>query len=143
MVIAHKFVGIWKVNKIPEFAVILAHTSDATKAPSFIGKENARKTQKVEKAKIIESAFYWLSPKDLDGDIFAGAKNLTTESYEIRKILSNLDSDRLQINTHNFINTIDRMKFFFDHPIGAVHHFIQLLLIGILPARWQKKKTEN
>ncbi len=104
MVIANNFVGIWKVNKIPEFAVILAHTADATKPPSSIGKENARKTQKAERGRIAESAFYFLQPKDMEGDIFAGAKNLTTESFEILKILRNLDIDRLQINTHNFIN---------------------------------------
>src|ERR1035437_3761311 len=127
MVVANRFVGIWKVNKIPEFAVILAHTSDATKAPSAIGKENARKTQKAERGRIAESAFYFLQPKDLEGDIFYGAKNLTTESFEILKILKNLDVDRLQINTHNFINSIERIKFFFEDPIDAVHAFYTII----------------
>lgn len=127
MVIAHKFIGIWKVNKIPEFAIILAHTANANKAPSEIGKENARKTNRTEKQKIVESAFYWLIPKDLEGDIFGGAKNLTTESYEILKILRNLDSDRLQVNTHNFINTIERMKPYFEYPIDAVHAFYSIV----------------
>jgi hypothetical protein len=127
MVIANRFVGIWKVNKIPEFAIILAHASDPTKPPSAVGKDNARKTQKAQRGRIAESAFYFLQPKDLEGDIFYGAKNLTTESYEILKILKNLDLDRIQVNTHNFINTIERMKFFFEDPIDAVHAFYTII----------------
>lgn len=57
MVIAHKFIGIWKVNKIPDYAALLAHTADSTKAPNVIGKENAKKTAKVERQKIIETSF--------------------------------------------------------------------------------------
>ncbi|MDX2049027.1 MAG: hypothetical protein SFU87_19730 [Chitinophagaceae bacterium] len=127
MVIANRFVGIWKVNKIPEYAIILSHTADASKAPNTIGKENTRKTARVEKQKIIESAFYWLTPKDLDKDAFSGGKSLIHETYEILKILRNLDSDRLQINTHNFINTIERMKIFFDKSIDAVHAFYTIV----------------
>src|SRR5436190_5945515 len=90
MVVAHEFVAIWKVNKLPETAVLFAHTADANKPPNLIGKENARKTQKALKIEIQKSAFYWLESKDLKGDIFQGARNLTTESYEILKILRNL-----------------------------------------------------
>lgn len=127
IVVAHKFVAIWKLNKLPESAIVLERTADATKAPNVVGKENAKKTDKAEKVKIKDAAFYWLEPKDLEGDIFAGAKNLTTESFEILKILNNLDSDRIQINTHNFINTIDKMKVFFVHPIDAVHAFYTIV----------------
>lgn len=127
MVVAHKFVAIWKVDKLPETAVIFHHTADAQKAPNVVGKENARKTQNSLKVEIKESAFYWLDPNDLKGDIFAGAKNLTTESFEILKILKNLDSDRLQVNTHNFINAIERMKPMFDNPIDAVHCFYSIV----------------
>lgn len=127
MVIAHNFVGIWKVNKLPQTVAIYESSSDINKAPSHVGKENARKTTNVLKKEIEDSHFYWLTPKDLDGDIFGGAKNLTTESYEILKNLNNLDSDRLQINTHNFINTIERMKPFFNEPIEAVHAFYTIV----------------
>ena len=127
MVVAHNFVAIWKVNKLPEYTVILAHSSDPLKAPNVIGKENARKTTQSVKKEIRDSAFYWLEPKDLQGDIFAGAKNLTTESSEILKILRNLDSDRLQINTHNFIETIELMKPWFENPIDAVHCFYTIV----------------
>ena len=127
IVVANRFIGVWKLNKLPEYATVLAHTADAQKAPNVIGKENARKTQKAEAAKIKQEAFYWLEPRDLEGDIFAGAKNLTTESFEILKILNNLDSDRLQVNTHNFIDAIERLKPMFEHPIDAVHAFYTIV----------------
>ncbi|MEQ8531618.1 MAG: hypothetical protein RIB86_07185, partial [Imperialibacter sp.] len=127
MVVAKQFVGVWKVNKIPEYAVIQAHTADATKAPNAVGKDNARKTNKQNQLEIKNSAIYWLEPRDLEGDIFQGAKNLTNESFEILKLLRNLDSDRLQVNTHNFINTIERMMSLFDQAIDAVHAFYTIV----------------
>lgn len=127
IVVAHKFVAIWKLSKLPEFAIILERTASTELAPNVIGKDNAKKTSAANKTEIKNSAFYWLEPKDLTGDIFAGAKNLTTESFEILKILNNLDSDRVQINTHNFINTIDKMKTFFELPIDAVHAFYTII----------------
>ena len=74
MVVAHKFVAVWKVDKLPEAAVIFHHTASAQKAPNVVGKENARRTQNSLKVEIKESAFYWLDPNDLKGDIFAGRK---------------------------------------------------------------------
>ena len=127
IVIAHEFVGIWKLNKIPEYAAILSNTSDPNISPNKIGKENARKTQKAQAVEIKNSAFYWLEPRELKGDIFAGAKNLTTETFEILKILNNLDSNRLQINTHNFIQVIERMKIYFENPIDAIHAFYSIV----------------
>jgi hypothetical protein len=127
MVVAHKFCAIWKVDKLPETAVIYHHTANAQTSPSAVGKENAKKTQNHLKIEIKDSAFYWLDPNALKGDIFAGAKNVTTESYEILKILRNLDSDRLQVNTHNFIQAIERMKPMFENPIDAVHCFYTIV----------------
>ncbi|NOS90296.1 MAG: hypothetical protein HOP30_00085 [Cyclobacteriaceae bacterium] len=124
---AHKFVAIWKLGTLPEFAVIQSKTADATKAPNIIGKENARKTSAANKKEIKDAAIYWLSPRDLDGDIFVDAKNLTTESFAVLKILNNLDSDRIQINPHNFINEIEQLKSYFDTPIDAVHAFYTMV----------------
>src|SRR3990172_8242458 len=73
------------------------------------------------------SKLYWFEKNDLKGDIFKEARNLTTEAFEIKKILNNLDSDRLQINKHNFINTIERLKPFFDNPIDAIHCFYTIV----------------
>lgn len=127
MVIAHEFVAIWKLDKLPEYATLLHNTTDPTKPPNVIGRENARKTAKAEKQKIKDSAFYWLEPKDIDDEV--GGKSLTYESYAVLKVLRNLDSDRVQVNQINFIEVIERMKSFFepDRPIDAVHCFYSIV----------------
>ncbi len=131
IIIAHKFIGIWKVNKIPEFAVIQAHTSDANVAPNKIGKLNVRKTTKQSKKEIQNSAIYWLEPKNLDLNFFTekekGAKSLEYEIHEIFNVLKNIDTDRIQINTHNFIHSIEYFKKFFVNPIDAVHCFYSIV----------------
>jgi hypothetical protein len=52
LVIAHKFVGIWRVNQIPEHAFLMAHTAAPFKAPSLVGKENASKTPQPVKKRL-------------------------------------------------------------------------------------------
>ncbi len=127
IVIAHKFIAIWKVDKLPEFVVIQSHSANAHKAPNEIGKALARITQKATRTEIRTKAFYWLDSKELEANIFSGGKSLTIEVNEVLKILRNLDSDRLQVNTHNFIATIERMKSFFEKPIDAVHAFYTIV----------------
>jgi len=128
VVIAHKFVAIWKVNNLPEPAVIYAHQSDVNKAPNIIGTENAKRTTNILKKEIQESAIYWLDPKMLNGNFFKGeGKSLEYEIYEILNILKNIDSDRVQVNTHNFIQSIEYFKKFFIEPIDAVHCFYTIV----------------
>jgi hypothetical protein len=143
MVIANEFIGIWKLNKLPEYVTILSKTSDPHKAPNEIGKVNAKKTSPQIKRQIQEAAFYWLTPKDLLGDIFAGAKNITTESYEILKILKNIDSDRQIIGTHNFINSIERMKTMFATPIEAVHAFYSIIYFWDITSKVSTSESGN
>ena len=127
MVIAHQFCCIWKIKNIPEYAVILSRTADATKAPNAIGKENAKKTAKHSKMEILTSAIYTVVPADFKNDAYSGGKSALKEAYQILKILKNLDVDRFQVNTHNFIQEIDRIKEFFEHPIDAVHAFYTII----------------
>ncbi len=128
VVIAHKFVGIWRLNKLPEFAVILAHTANAQIAPNVTGRENARKTAQLNKKLIKDSAIYWLEPKDLEGSYFAGeAKSIVFELHEILSILKHPGVERLQMNTRNFIEHIELLKKYFDHPIDAVHAFYSMV----------------
>ena len=128
IVIAHKFVGIWRVNKLPEFAVRTAHLSDANEAPNAIGRLNARHTSKTEKKEIQDRSIYWLEPKDLSGDWSTGeGKAITKEVYEILNILRNADAERLQVNTRNFIENIELLKRYFDQPIDAVHCFYSIV----------------
>lgn len=105
----------------------MSNTADANVAPSTIGKENARKTAKPNMLLIKEAAQYWLDPKDLKGEFFNDRKSLITETYEILKVLKNLDSERILVNKHNFIHAIERMKFFFETPIVAVHAFYSII----------------
>lgn len=128
VVVAHKFVGIWRVNKLPKSAVFLSHISDANIAPNEIGRENARKTSNSDKSLIKDSAIYWLEPKDLAGNYFAGeSKSIEFEVYEIVNILKNAYAERQQMNTHNFIEHIELLKKYFDNPIDAVHCFYSIV----------------
>ena len=128
VVIAHKFVGIWRLNKLPEFSVILSHTADAQKAPNVIGKENARKTAQITKQLIRDAAIYWLEPKDLDVKKFGGEfKTITIEAFAIQNILRNPGVERLQMNTRNFIEHIEQLKSYFGRPIDAVHAFYSMV----------------
>lgn len=128
MVIAHKYVGIWKVNEIPEFAVKAAHLSDPVEAPTIVGRKNALRTSLSEKLELQKSAVYWLEPKDLEGDFFKGeAKSITKEAFYILDHLKNTGATRLQINLRNFIEHIEILKQYFDNPIDAVHCFYSIV----------------
>lgn len=125
IVLAHKFVAIWKLDKLPDYVTLISKTSNPHTSPNEIGKLNAKRTSPQIRREIQSNAFYWLSPKDLDLDIFT--KNITVESYEILKILNNIQSDRIQIGTHSFINAIERLKPFFNNAIDAVHCFYTII----------------
>lgn len=138
LVIAHKFVGIWRVNQIPDHAFLMAHNATAHKAPSTIGRENASKTPQAAKKEIEEAALYFIDPKRFDkihqkneaiSFGFGGNPNFGIEFFwhEIASILRNSKAGRMQIDTHNFIGEIELMKEFFDHPIEAVHAFYTLI----------------
>jgi len=127
MVIANNFCAIWRLDKLPEYAVLLSKTIDPTKAPNVVGKENAKKTAKHHKIEIQNRARYWVIPKDFEADAFSGGKSYTIECHQILKELRNLDADRSQINRHNFIMQIERMKAYFEHPIDAIHAFYAII----------------
>ncbi len=143
MVVANEFIGIWKLNKLPELVTILSKTSDAHTAPNEIGRLNAKRTAPQLKRQIQEAAFYWLSPKDLVGDIFDNAKNLTTEGFQILKILRNIDSERQQIGIHNFISCIERMKTMFAMPIEAVHAFYSIVYFWDITSKVSTNENGN
>ena len=41
--------------------------------------------------------------------------------------LKNLEAERIQINTHNFIDHIKQLERFFDDPLDAVHCFYAIV----------------
>lgn len=124
-VVAQKFVAVWKVNSIPDFAKRLSAQADATVAPNDIGVKNARATSKAEKLEIFKSAIFKLDATDLEG-LFN--KGNDTDLRAFIQVLKNLDADRIQINRHNFIDQIEQLeKFFPDDQMGAIHCFYAIV----------------
>lgn len=124
-VIAHKFIAVWKVKDIPAFARKLYLETDAQKAPSEVGRINANKTSKAQRGEIIRSATFSLVETDFEG-IFQKT-DILTELREFVQVLKNLDKNRIQIGTHNFIDKINLLKKFFDKPMDAVHCFYSMV----------------
>lgn len=119
-VITRKFIGLWKLKDLPKEVRDITKKSDALKAPNEIGVINARKTGRGLEKEILDSAFYLLTPSDLDG-FFEGSSS--SKLNEFVQVLRNLDTDRIQIAPHNFISKIELMKEFFEKPIEAIHCF--------------------
>jgi hypothetical protein len=123
-VIAHKFVAVWKVNSIPDFAKRLSAEANADIAPNEIGVKNAKATIKAQRIEILKSAVFKLEAVDLEG-LFQ--KSYDTALNEFVQVLNNLEADRVQINTHNFIDHIAQLEKFFNNPIDAVHCFYAIV----------------
>lgn len=124
-VITRDFVGLWKLNDLPAYVKKLIANSDAQKAPNEIGKinaNNAKKTNKAQSIEIMRNAYFRILPDEYDG-LFSAEKNLKVDLAEFLKNLKNLDSNRIQINTYDFINHIETLKKFYDNPMDAVHCF--------------------
>lgn len=143
LVIAHEFVGVWKLDKLPESVTTFIQTADLSKAPSAIGTDLARKSQKPLQAEIIAASQYWLDPKKLHGNLFTDFRGITYEIFEILQILRNLDSSRTQINPHNFINTIQSMRHYFDKPIDAVHAFYTMIYFWDITSKLIFNEDDN
>jgi hypothetical protein len=123
-VVAQKFVAVWKVNSIPDFAKRLSAVADASAAPSEIGVLNAKKTSKAQFTEILKATVFKLDAVDLEG-LFN--KGNDTALREFVQVLNNLDAERVQINTHNFIDQIKQLERFFDDPLDAVHCFYAIV----------------
>jgi len=120
-VIAHRFVGLWKIDKIPDFAIALFKDADAQRAPNEIGVANARKTNKGQKNETLRNAYFLLFPNEFEGLFLDGRLS------EFIDKLGNLHSIRQQINPKNFVDKIERLKSFFENPMDAIHCFYTLL----------------
>ena len=145
LVIAHQFVGIWRVDKLPKEVVEIIHTTEVSEAPNKVGNINAEKTKKnssLVKA-IQDAAIYWLEPSQLADSLAGNSRSLIVETFEILKILQNLDANRQQINPHNFIQCIERMKVFFENPIDAVHCFYSIVALWDNTARLATNALSN
>jgi hypothetical protein len=123
-VVAKRFVAVWKVNKIPDHAKSLSAEANAITAPSAIGVLNAKRTTKAQKYEILNAAEFRLLPEDLEG-LFK--RDFDTALPEFVQVLKNLEAERIQINTHNFIDHIKQLERFFDDPLDAVHCFYAIV----------------
>jgi hypothetical protein len=127
IIVAHNYVGIWSLEKLPEYAFILAKTANVAKIPQLIGIENARKIKQAQAIELKNAAIYWLEPQNLVGDIFNGAKNLTEETYQIKNILSHLPPNRLPIHPTNFLDVISQLQSFFKQSLDAIYTFYAII----------------
>ncbi len=125
-VITKNFIGLWKFNDLPDFVRKLVVAADAQKAPNEIGNINARKTTKSEAIQILKAAFFRINIREYD-DLFSHERSIDVDLFEFLKVLKNLDSNRIQINTYDFINHIESLKKFYDNPIDAVHCFYAIV----------------
>lgn len=125
-VITKNFIGLWKFNDLPDFVRKHVAATDAQKAPNEIGNINARKTTKSEAIQILKSAFFRINIREYD-DLFSHERSIDVDLFEFLKVLKNLDSNRIQINTYDFINHIESLKKFYDNPIDAVHCFYAIV----------------
>ena len=123
-VITYQFIGVWKVNSIPDFAKKFSFEADAIKSSSEIGTTIARKISKSQKNDILKSALFLFTPLD-KGSFFED--DIDAQISMFIDVLKNLESERLQVNPHNFISTIEVMKSFFDDPLNAIHFFYAIV----------------
>jgi hypothetical protein len=121
-VITKGFLGLWNIKDIPEQAKKLASQANSQKAPNEIGGINANKSSKALAVNISKSAFFRINIEIVDS-LFSEEKSHDIEIREFLKILKNLDSKRIQINTYDFIDQIEYLKKFYDDPLEAVHCF--------------------
>ncbi len=123
-VVAQKFIAVWKINTITDHAKRLSAEADANMAPNDVGFLNAKRTTKAQKIQILKKAIFALLPHDFEG-LFQ--KDFDTALPEFVQVLKNLDAERIQINTHNFIDIIEQLEKFFEDPLDAVHCFYAII----------------
>lgn len=123
-VVSRQFVAVWRVNQIPDHAKRLSAEANSIIAPSTIGVLNAKKTSKAQSGEILKASIFKLDAEDLEG-LFA--QNYDTAINEFVQVLKNLDAERIQINTHNFIEHVEQLEKFFEDPLDAVHCFYAIV----------------
>jgi hypothetical protein len=123
-VIAHEFIMLWVVDRIPNECKRFVALADARKSASETGIVNARKTSKLLRNEILTSHRFKIDSVDIQG-LFH--HNPLTPLIEFANVLFNLGSARSQINHINFIDRIKSMERFFENPIDAIHCFYAIV----------------
>lgn len=126
-IITHGFLGLWKLKDLPPEVLRLAKASSPLDAPNFVGERNAKLLKKElpnYQNKLLEKATYKFLATDVSS-LFE--KSYTIELYAFIQQIKNLDKERIQIRSTNFINFIKRMFKFFEDEIEAIHAFYSLV----------------
>jgi len=135
-VLSYHFVGLWDVRQLPAEVLAIAQGADPADPASQVGKEQARLLSEATWRAVLDTALFLITEEDFretkkEREAFgrnAQLKGLdATRLFEFISYLRNLDAGRIQVNTANFIHTIQQMMRFFDQPIEAVHAFYALI----------------
>ena len=125
-VLANHFIGLWRVNKIPDLAKRLARDVPPLLAPNEAGRENARKTPKADQAAILASADFLYNERHPER-LTDFAKGPTFAASYYLSSLRNLDKERIPITLSTFLQEIQHLEAFFDTPLDAVHAFYDIV----------------
>lgn len=117
-VISYKFISVWNKAQLPKFVLELSESANSLDPPSSIGQKLSKKVNKSQIKEILNTSRFIIDPGDFDG-LFSIEEKLA----EFEDILKHIDSQRLQINSKNFIQKIDYLKKFFQTPMDAIHCF--------------------
>ena len=125
-VLADNFIGLWRVNKIPDFAKKLATNTLPLLAPSAAGVENAGKSKsKADKTAILESADFLYNEQRSDKiDL---AKGPYVNSHVYLQKLRYLDEERVPVTLNTFLQVIGALEQFFPTALDAVHAFYDIV----------------
>lgn len=114
---------LWRLDDLPEEAFGMANRANPLQAPNSVGKENAKATSKALREEILDKAIFKITKSDFG--IFLPKMGL--KLAEFQKIITNLDAQRFQIDTQNFIEKIEQMERFFETPLDAIHGFYDMI----------------
>jgi hypothetical protein len=138
-IISHKFIGLWKLNQLPDFAIDLHNKADASKSASEIGVKNSKSITIGQKKEILDKASFLI-----DKDSFE-KNELYIQVFlsEFLDKLQNLDSVRQQINPQNFIQKIEILKNYFNTPMDALHCFYAIVSFWDTTSKVPEAKTSK
>ena len=125
-VLADNFIGLWRVNKIPDFAKRLANATPPLLAANEAGTENASKSKsKADKFAILATADFLYDEPNPD-KVEVGKGPVTNAHVYLQK-LRYLDEERIPVSLNTFLRVIEDMEPYFPTALEAVHAFYDIV----------------